>query len=131
MGRWSWLTIARRGTQKITFISAYRVSDGAKEASITSRTVRAQQEWMYADRGHSLINLRQQFVADIIIVINDLQHKGHDVVVMMDANEASISGSAVDRMCYSCNLADVHTLSGKKDPPPQHTIAEVPRLTLS
>ena len=120
MGRWSWLTVAGRGTRKITFISAYRVCDGAKEASITSRTVRAQQEWMYADRGHSSIDLRHQFVADIIVVINDLQHKGHDVVVMMDANEASVSGSAVDRMCYSCNLADVHGLSGKIDPPPTY-----------
>jgi hypothetical protein len=67
LGRWSWITVAGRGTRKITFISAYRVCDGAKEASITSRTVRAQQEWMYADRGHSSIDLRKQFVDDIII----------------------------------------------------------------
>jgi hypothetical protein len=36
----------------------------------------------------------------------------------MDANKASVSGSAVDKMCYSCNLADVHALSGKTDRPP-------------
>jgi hypothetical protein len=62
LGRWSWLTIAGQGTTKITFLTAYRVRDGAAEAPITARTVRGQQEWMYADRGYATINLRQQFV---------------------------------------------------------------------
>ncbi len=119
-GRYSWLTVAGRGTKKITFISAYRVCDGAKEASITSRTVRAQQEWMYADRGHSSIDLRRQFVDDMIVTINAFQHKGHEVVLMMDANETGGSGSAVDRLIFSCNLADAHALSGKTDPPPTY-----------
>ena len=120
MGRWAWVSLAGRGTTTITVISAYRVCDGANEASITSRTVRAQQEWMYADRGHASINLREQFVSDITVLINDFQLKGHSVVLMMDANEGSGAGTAVDRMCYDCNLADVHTLHGKFDPPPTY-----------
>ena len=51
MGRWSWVTLSGQGTTKITFISGYRVCEGAPESSITSRTVRSQQEWIYADRG--------------------------------------------------------------------------------
>ena len=105
---------------KITFISAYRVCDGAKEASITSRTVRAQQEYMYADRGHSSIDLRRQIVDDMIVTINDFQHKGHEVVLMMDANESGGSGSAADRLLFSCNLADAHALSGKTKLPPTY-----------
>ena len=58
MGRWSWLTLTGQGTIKITFISGYRVCDGALESSITSRTVRSQQEWMYAHRGLPQVNLR-------------------------------------------------------------------------
>ena len=119
-GRWSCLTLAGRGTKKITFISAYRVCDGASEAAITSRTVRAQQEWMYADRGFSTVNLRNQFVTDLIIVIHDLQHSGHEVVVMADLNEASGFGSAADRLCYECNLADAHALAGLTNPPPTY-----------
>jgi hypothetical protein len=120
-GRWSWLTVAGRGTKKITFISVYyRVCDGASEAAITSRTVRAQQEWMYADRGYSTVNLRNQFVTDIIMLINELQHSGHEVVVMMDCIETSEFGTAANKICYSCNLADAHALAGKHSPPPTY-----------
>jgi exonuclease III len=115
--QWSWLTLASRGTMKITCISAYRVCDGAQEASITSRTVRAQQEWMYADRGYSSVNLRDQFVRDIIATINDFQTVGHKVILMMVCNEASGFGTAVDRILYACNMADVHALDSKTDPP--------------
>ena len=119
-GRWSSLTLAGRGTKKITFISAYRVCDGASEASITSQTVRAQQEWMYADRGFSTVNLRNQFVTDLIILIHELQHSGSEVVVMADLNEASGFGSAADRLCYECNLADAHARDGLMNPPPTY-----------
>ena len=37
MGRWSWITLTGQGTIKITFISGYRVCDGAPESSITAR----------------------------------------------------------------------------------------------
>jgi hypothetical protein len=40
-GRWSWLTMTGQGTTRVTFISAYRVCDGAAESTITSGTVRA------------------------------------------------------------------------------------------
>ena len=116
-GRWSWMTMAGRGTTKITFILAYRVCDGASEAAITSRTVRAQQEWMYADRGLLSINLREQFVIDLITLIRDFQLRGHDIVLMMDVNEACRQGSAVDRLIYACHLSDVHAHSGHASPP--------------
>ena len=68
-GRWSWLTLTGRGTTKITFISGYRVCDGAREAPITARTVRAQQEWMYADCGHASVSLREQFILGLIWLV--------------------------------------------------------------
>jgi hypothetical protein len=34
-GRWSWLTLTGKGATKVTFISAYRVCDGAAESSVT------------------------------------------------------------------------------------------------
>ena len=41
-GRWSWLTLVGSGTLKITFISAYRVCDGASFVNPDSTTVRIQ-----------------------------------------------------------------------------------------
>jgi hypothetical protein len=43
---------------------------------------------MYASMGHSFVNLRAQFVSDITGLILGFQDKGHDIVLMMDANEA-------------------------------------------
>jgi endonuclease/exonuclease/phosphatase family metal-dependent hydrolase len=117
-GRWSWLTLTGKGTTKVTFVSAYRVCDGAAEASLTAGTVRAQQEWMYASLGHSSVNLRAQVVTDIVALILGFQDKGHDIVLMMDANEASGPGSGVDKIMRNCNLVDAHSLSSDTTPYP-------------
>ena len=128
-GRWPWLTRAGRGTIQITCISAYRVCNGASEAAITSRTVRAQQEWMYADRGLSSVNLREQFVIDLITLIRDFQTRGHEIVLIMDVNEACGHRSAVDRLLCACQLSDVHAKCGN-DPPPATIIEARKKLTL-
>jgi ribonuclease HI/exonuclease III len=121
LGRWSWLTLAGQGTTKVTFVSAYRVCDGATEAAITSRTVRAQQEWIYADRGLQSVNLRQQFVVDLTAQLLLWKNAGHDLVLMVDANEASGPGSAIERLIYACALTDVHKRETEAvDPPPTH-----------
>ena len=118
MGRWSWITLAGQGTIKITFISAYRVCDGASEIPVTARTVRAQQEWMYADQGLPKVNLRDQFVTDICELVSSLHEQGNDVVLMMDANEASGIGSGVDRILSGGGLCDAHSLSNDTSPVP-------------
>jgi ribonuclease HI len=110
LGRWSWLTLTGKGTTRVTFISAYRVCDGAAESSVTSGTVRSQQEYLYASWGHSSINLREQFVTDISALIIELQDKGHTIQLSMDANEASGPGSGVDRIMSNCNLVDAHSI---------------------
>jgi hypothetical protein len=109
-GRWSWLTLTGKGTTKVTFISAYRVCDGAAESSVTSRTVRSQQEWMYASLGYAAVNLREQFVTDISALIIDFQGRGHDIQLSLDGNEASGPGSGIDRIMRNCNLVDAHSL---------------------
>ena len=37
--------------------------------------------------------------------------QGHDIVLMMDANEPSGAGSAVDNIILACNLTDAHLLA--------------------
>lgn len=92
--------------------------NGANESPITSRTVRSQQEWMCADRGLLQVNLRKQFVADTINLITGFQKLGHDIVVMVDANEPSGSCTAVDIVSLTCGLIDTHSLSSVATQPP-------------
>jgi hypothetical protein len=75
-----------KGTTRVTFISAYRVCDGVVRSSITSGTVRSQQEWMYASAGYTSVNLREQFATDISALILKLQGEGHGIQLSMDAN---------------------------------------------
>ena len=111
LGRWSWVTLTGQGTIKITFISGYRVCDGAPQSSITSQTARSQQEWLYAALGIPQVNLRKQFTIDMIKLIGGFQRSGHDIVLMMDANEPSTCGSAVDTISLKCGLVDAHSLT--------------------
>jgi hypothetical protein len=108
LGRWSWIILSGKGTAKVAFISTYQVCDGASESAITSRTVRAQQEWHYAEQGIQGVNLREQFLVDIQGLIGRMQKEGHDIVLMMDANESSSLGSGVDKLICKCGLADAH-----------------------
>jgi hypothetical protein len=52
--------------------------------------------------------LREQFITDIQRLIGKMQTEGHDIVLMMDANESSSLGSGVDRLICKCGLADAH-----------------------
>jgi hypothetical protein len=69
---------------------------------------------MYASMGYSSVKLRAQFVSDITALILGFQEKVHDIVLMMDANEASGPGSGVDKIMRNCNLVDAHSLSSNK-----------------
>ena len=80
--------------------------------------VRSQQECVYADRGMPKTHLRKQFVTDIITLINSFTDKGHDIILMMDANEASGEGTAVEKISTECRLQDAHSLSLDISPPP-------------
>ena len=76
---------------------------------------------MYADRGYSTTNLQLQFVLDLIQKMQQWQTAGHDIVLMMDVNEPSGHGSAVDRFIYACGLTNVHTRSTETvNPPPTY-----------
>jgi hypothetical protein len=110
LGRWSWITLTGKGTKKVSFISAYRVCEGAAIGSVTSGTVRSQQEWHYASNGQQAGNLRERFVTEISTLILDLQSQGHDIQLSMDANEASGPASGVDRIMSKCKLVDAHKL---------------------
>ena len=55
---------------------------------------------------------------DIIKMINSFTDKGHDIILMMDANEFSSEGTAVEKISTECGLQDAHSLSLDMSPPP-------------
>ena len=118
LGRWSWITLAGQNRAKITFLSGYRVCDGANESNITSRTVQAQQEWIYANRGEINVDLRKSFITDLCKLTKSLQDQGCDVVLMLDANEARGAKSGVDQIMNECCLADAHAATTDRSPAP-------------
>jgi len=86
LGRWSWLTLTGNGTTRITFISVYRVCDGSAQEPSTARTVRSQQQSLYARRGITGVDLRTRVITDLIAFIGKLRKDGHFVVVSINAN---------------------------------------------
>jgi hypothetical protein len=51
-------------------------------------------------------------------LIRDFQASGHDIVLMMDANEPCGPGTGVDRLISTCGLADAHASSTATTPAP-------------
>jgi len=109
MGRWSYITLNGKGTTRITFMVAYRVCDGSHDTPITSKTVRAQQDWMYNDQGKTAVDLRKQCMIDIARAVNSFKREGHDVILCMDANEGNLNAqSGVAKLIRETGLNDVH-----------------------
>ena len=120
-GRWSWIIMVGKGTKKIVFLSGYRVCQGGTKGSLCSKTVRSQQEFMYASQGEPNVDLRKRFTSDLTRMVKTFQDQGHDLVLMLDANEASSENSSIDKMLWECNLVDAHTVSRETtSPPPTH-----------
>ena len=48
--------------------------------------------------------------------------QGHDIILMIDANEGCGAGFAIDRLISVCGLVDAHTLFATQDgaPPPTY-----------
>ena len=114
MGRWSWITLAGKGTTKITFISAYQVCKGADGESTVSKTFRVQLEVQNTARGRKPKNLRQQTITDLLKFIRSLKEDGQDIVLMMDANETAGTGSLLDRLMMTGGLVDAHAIGANK-----------------
>jgi hypothetical protein len=66
--------VGGKGTTRVTFISAYRVCDGAAESSVIGDSSFAAGMDVCLS-GHTSVNLREQFVTDISILIHDFKIK--------------------------------------------------------
>jgi hypothetical protein len=86
-GRWSYTTYAAKDDMKVSVVSCYRVCNQTNPGATTASN--QQHEIMYADEELRpfMMNPHHQTMIDIQYFEKDLQEKGHDIIVMIDANQ--------------------------------------------
>ena len=122
LGRWSSITLGGTNGRIITIISAYRVGKNLTAGPNTfySQLIR-EQERLQQDNNSTYnyqLEPSQQTVRDLRVFIEDLQHKNHEIIVMIDANENSEAISSnisnpnhsVLRMFQHINLVSAYTI---------------------
>jgi hypothetical protein len=88
MGRWSQLSVSGRDNRKVTIFTVYRVcqSNISTEGSKTAY----RQQWHIADeRNISPNDPRSLLLLDLGSTIAVLQQQGHEIIILMDANEST------------------------------------------
>jgi hypothetical protein len=116
MGRWSGLTYLGKHGRRLAILTAYR---SPRQQATGGFGFYDQQHALLLASGIKKPNVRKQFVLDIVIFIKKLQEDGHDIILALDANEATSDQPdkyGIDFLLQSCKLTDLHTLSHA--PPP-------------
>ena len=122
LGRWSGVTLAGKHNQYLSIITAYRVCSGSiRTASLGSAFAREHQH--FATASQPTVNPRKLFLRDLQQVIQDLQEKGHSILLMLDANATDSSDSHFSDFIASCSLNDLHS----DDPAPSTYIGSATR----
>jgi hypothetical protein len=117
MGRWSGLSYLGKNERRLTIMTAYR---SPRQQPNGGFGFYDQQHAMLIAAGVKKPNVRKQFVMDIIQFIQQLQSAGHEIILSLDANEASVDTPdkyGIDLIIKSCHLTDLHTLSHSHPPP--------------
>ena len=116
MGRWSGLSYLGKNGEKLTIITAYR---SPRQQAKGGLGFFDQQYALLLAKGIKKPNVRKQFVLDIVQFIQHLQADAHDIILSLDANEATSDQPdkhGIDYILQSCHLTDLHTL-GHSTPP--------------
>jgi hypothetical protein len=104
-GRFTSQTFTGRNNIALTTIAGYRVIDGHHGPMSASE----QQRVMLTTEGR-MITPRKAFIEDLIRYILDCQDSGHEILLMLDANESMHrTNSGINRLTTICGLTDVYT----------------------
>lgn len=115
LGRWSGLCFLGKRGKRLAIITAYR---SPRQQPTGGFGFFDQQHSLLLSQGVSNPNVRKQFVTDIVLFLNNLQSKGYEVIVSLDANE-TLGQDKHFGLAYlidECTLTDLHLL-GPSDPP--------------
>jgi hypothetical protein len=86
-GRWYYTTHAAKDDMKVSVVSCYRVCNQTNPGATTASN--QQHGTMYADEDLRpfMMNSHHQIMIDIQYFVQDLQEKGHEIIVMIDDNQ--------------------------------------------
>ena len=107
LGRWSYITIHGRNDTFLTIITAYRCCAGQTSNTVGSYSSYMQQETLLKRNGIRK-SPQEAFIVDLIVCINDLISKGHEILLCVDANEAwEGAGSRIKDLARRTGLIDI------------------------
>ena len=108
LGRWSGITLEGKGGNVLSIITAYRVCEGSiRQAPIGSAVVREHE--FYRNKGEKSPQPRQRFLSELRSVIDHLQHDGHAILLMLDANGTLANDTSLQDFRDWCGLVDLHS----------------------
>ena len=108
MGRWSSVTLGGKQNRKVTYITAYRVSQRGQSKG--TNTAEAQQRSELSKQGNRT-HPHKQFVTDITTHINLLKSTGHAVVLMLDANkQVGDEQGGIACLLRNTEMLDLHAI---------------------
>ena len=119
LGNYSLITLKGRHNSAISIITAYRVVQ-TEATNAGTRTAYQQQRNVMRMQNISNPDPRNQAISDLRTLIQNLQHKGHEILLMIDANESLHQrNSKIEKLRNDTNLVDLHTFKHGIDGQPE------------
>ncbi|MGH7974008.1 MAG: hypothetical protein ACREBR_00680 [bacterium] len=119
MGKWTWMTLRGKADIKVTCITAYRTN--AASPQTTGELTAWKQEWrLMALAGISDPDPRQHVLTDLSRFIQNKVDDGHDVIIMIDANQSLSHDNIFRQFASECGLNDIYTHLHEEEGPPSH-----------
>ncbi len=115
LGRWSGISYLGKRGKRLAILTAYR---SPRQQPNGGFGFFDQQYALLLSQGVKKPNVRRQFIVDICIFINNLQHEGHEILLSLDANETLGQDKqyGIAHLMLECSLCDLHLQS--PDSPP-------------
>ena len=115
LGRWSGLSYLGKKGKRIAILTAYR---SPRQQPNGGFGFFDQQYSLLLSKGVKKPNVRRQFIVDLCIFINNLQHNGFEILLSLDANEilGQDTTYGIQHLLSECALIDLHRLSPEVPP---------------
>ena len=113
LGRWSSQTLRGKNKKLFTAITGYRVCNGSISTSPIGSAFSREYEH-HRTRNIKSPRPRKLFLSDLQLYIQQLQEKGHAILLMLDSNGQLHDDIDLHQFAATCDLHDLHT----SDPAP-------------
>ena len=128
LGRWSYITLAGTNGKRLTIMSAYRVHNNPKAGPMTyySQLIREHERMRQSEAEDTAIlepiDPSAETVKALRLQLQEFQSHGHDLVILLDANEYQTSRPSLD----GDNKSILHMLDSLSLVPTYTTITDDP-----